>query len=79
MKVRVTRMGYINHGRVRPDAIIEIDPKQFSKNWMEKLEEPEVEEDEEEFVPAPPVQKKKAKAKPVAKIEKEEPSDETPI
>lgn len=60
-------MGYINHGRVREGAIIEIEPKQFSKNWMEKLEE-------DEFVPA------KKKPKVVKEEQADEPGEgETPI
>lgn len=38
MKVKVTRLGFINGSLAFPDDIIEVPDKLFSKSWMESLE-----------------------------------------
>jgi len=61
MQVKATKMGYYNHKRVREGAEFTIkSEKEFSKNWMEKLDEDEA-----------PVPAKKGKGKAKAEVEPE--------
>jgi len=62
MQVRATKMGYYNHKRVREGVEFTIkNEKEFSANWMEKLDEEEA--------PVPAAKKGKGKAKAEAEPE----------
>lgn len=38
MKVRATRLGYFGSVRKRPGDVFEVDEKQFSPLWMQRLD-----------------------------------------
>lgn len=71
MQVRAKRMGYFNHKRVKVGQIITLSSeKQFSKDWMEKLDA-----EGDEAVP-----KAKGKAKAAKAVEAPEvPAEESVI